>query len=43
MRLPAIFVSNESPSQDDQLARENFATRHGAAFVASRDQPEKLI
>lgn len=41
--LPAIYVPNENPSQDDQLARANFAARHGAAFVARRDQPESLI
>ncbi len=41
--LPAILVPNENPSQDDQLARANFAARHGAALVARRDQPENLI
>lgn len=41
--LPAILVPNENPSQDDQLARANFAARHGAALLARRDQPESLI
>ncbi|WP_425093532.1 glycosyltransferase [Tropicimonas sp. S265A] len=41
--LPAIYVPNENPAQDDQLARASFAARNGAALVARRDQPEKLI
>ena len=41
--LPAIYVPNENPSQDNQLARANFAARHGSAIVARREQPENLI
>jgi UDP-N-acetylglucosamine:LPS N-acetylglucosamine transferase len=41
--LPTIYVPNENPAQDDQLARANFAARHGAAMIARRDQPELLI
>jgi hypothetical protein len=41
--LPAIYVPNENPAQDDQLARASFAARHGAALVARRDNPESLI
>lgn len=42
-QLPAIFVPNENPSQDDQLARAQFAARHGAAIVCRRDNPESLV
>lgn len=41
--LPAIFIPNENPSQDDQLARANYAARQGAAIVCRRDRPESLI
>ena len=36
--IPAIFVPNENPQQDDQLARAQFAERHGlGACVRVRD------
>jgi hypothetical protein len=36
--VPAIFVPNEHPQQDDQLARAQFAERHGlGACVRVRD------
>jgi hypothetical protein len=36
--VPAIFVPNEHPQQDDQLARARFAERHGlGACVRVRD------
>jgi predicted glycosyltransferase len=41
--LPAIYIPNENPSQDDQLARAQFAARRGFAFVARHDQPEALL
>jgi predicted glycosyltransferase len=41
--LPAIYIPNENPSQDNQLARAAFAARHGAAFLARHDRPEQLI
>ncbi len=41
--LPALYVPNENPAQDDQLARAQFIARRGAALVARRDQPETLI
>jgi hypothetical protein len=41
--LPAIYVPNENPSQDNQLARAAFAARHGAAIMARHDRPEQLI
>ncbi len=41
--IPAIYIPNENPSQDDQRARASFAARHGAAIVAPRDNPEALV
>jgi UDP-N-acetylglucosamine:LPS N-acetylglucosamine transferase len=41
--LPAIYVPNENPSQDDQLARAEFAARRGFALLARQQQPEALI
>ncbi len=41
--LPAIYVPNENPKQDDQLARAEFMARRGASLTARRDQPEMLI
>lgn len=41
--LPAIYIPNENPAQDDQLARASFAARRGAAILARRDRPEDLL
>ena len=41
--LPAIYVPNENPAQDDQLARAQFAARNGAAIIARRNRPEQLV
>jgi len=41
--LPAIYIPNENPSQDNQLARAAFAARHGAAILVRHDRPEELI
>jgi hypothetical protein len=30
--LPTLFVPNENPSQDDQLARARYADRHGLGY-----------
>lgn len=41
--LPAIYIPNENPAQDNQLARAAFAARRGAARLVRHNQPEQLI
>ena len=41
--LPSIFVPNESPQQDDQLARAQFAERRGIGFCVRTSEPYRLI
>jgi hypothetical protein len=37
-RVPTVFVPNENPQQDDQLARARYAERHGLGFcLRTRD------
>jgi hypothetical protein len=41
--LPAVWIPNENPVQDDQLARARFAERRGAGRVARADNPHALL
>jgi hypothetical protein len=41
--VPAIWIPNENPAQDDQLARARFAERHGAGLMARRDNAKGLL
>lgn len=41
--LPAIYIPNENPAQDNQLARAAFAARRGAAMLVRHNRPEQLI
>ena len=41
--LPSIFVPNESPQQDDQLARARFAERRGLGYCVRTGEPYRLL
>ena len=41
--LPSIFVPNESPQQDDQLARARFAERRGIGYCVRTGEPYRLL
>lgn len=42
-RIPSIFIPNEHPSMDDQLARASWASREGAARVAQAANPYQAV
>ncbi len=41
-RLPTLFIPNENPRQDNQLARARFAERHGLALCARAHEVYRL-
>jgi Glycosyltransferase family 28 C-terminal domain len=41
--LPTLFVPNENPSQDDQLARARYADRHGLGLCVRAHEIYRLI
>jgi hypothetical protein len=41
-RLPTLFVPNENPSQDDQLARARYADRHGLGLCVRAHEIYRL-
>ncbi len=43
MKVPTIFIPNENPQQDDQLARAMFAQRRGAGLCVRATDPYSLL
>ena len=41
--LPSIFVPNENPQQDDQLARARFAERRGLGWCVRVSEHYRLV